>query len=494
MAEREPLSSVDTAWLRMDRPSNLMVVCGMMTFADRLRLEQVKQVIDTRMLCFHRFRQRVIDEGGNAVWETDPGFDLDWHVRHMALSAKEGALEEAVSGLISTPLDPSKPMWQFHLIDDAAGGSVIVMRIHHCYGDGFALTHVVACMTDADAAKPHLPAEDFSEHSKRAAWEHMLGPVTQAVGDTMRSALLLYQTGLDWMVRPSHAIGFAMTGAQLASEAAFIAGMRPDSPTRFKGALGVMKRAAWAEPLSLFEVKAISEAFGCSINDVLISCVTGALRSYLLEQGDSVDDVEVRALVPVNLRPAGPVTQLGNDFGLVFLSLPLGVEDPLARIAEVKKRMAQLKHSRQPLVALGILAGMGMAPSALRDKVLEALAANASAVITNVRGAAEARYFAGKRITRQIFWVPQSGGIGMGISILSYAGQVDFGVVTDARRVPDPGAIVRRFSAEFDALLLSALLAPWPGEGEGEGEAAPDAVAIESESGFAAAPNLLKKN
>jgi diacylglycerol O-acyltransferase / wax synthase len=353
---------------------------------------------------------------------------------------------------------------------------------------------VVACMTDADAAKPHLPAEDFSEHSKRAAWEHMLGPVTQAVGDTMRSALLLYQTGLDWMVRPSHAIGFAMSGAQLASEAAFIAGMRPDSPTRFKGALGVMKRAAWAEPLSLFEVKAISEAFGCSINDVLISCVTGALRSYLLEQGDSVDDVEVRALVPVNLRPAGPVTQLGNDFGLVFLSLPLGVEDPLARIAEVKKRMAQLKHSRQPLVALGILAGMGMAPSALRDKVLEALAANASAVITNVRGAAEARYFAGKRITRQIFWVPQSGGIGMGISILSYAGQVDFGVVTDARRVPDPGAIVRRFSAEFDALLLSALLAPWPGEGEGEGEAAPDAVAIESESGFAAAPNLLKKN
>ncbi len=488
MAEREPLSNVDTAWLRMDRPTNLMMICGMMMFADRLSLERVKDVVRARMLCFHRFRQRVIEQGGNAIWETDPEFDLDWHVRHMALphAANGRALEEAVSDLVSTPLDPSRPMWQFHLIDDSAGGSVMVLRIHHCYGDGFALTHVVACMTDADADSPHPPAEDFHANSQRAAWENLLGPVTQAIGGTIRSAQFLYQIGLDWIAHPAQAFNVAMTGAEVASEAASIALMKPDAPTRFKGPLGVMKRAAWAKPLPLFEVKAIAEAFACSVNDVLIACVAGALRSYLLEQGGTLDDGEVRALVPVNLRRPGPVTSLGNDFGLVFLGLPLGVADPFARLAEVKKRMTQLKDSRQPIVSLGILAGMGMVPGAIKEKVLESLAANASAVITNVRGAAEPRYLGGKRITRQIFWVPQSGGIGIGISILSYAGKIDFGLVTDVKRVPDPRAIVDRFVSEFEALLLSALLAPWPGE------LSANSIEAASESRFSDVPNLLK--
>jgi WS/DGAT/MGAT family acyltransferase len=266
------------------------------------------------------------------------------------------------------------------------------------------------------------------------------------------------------LAHPYHAIDYAKTGTDLAYEAAFIANMTPDSPTRFKGSLGVMKRVAWAEPLALFEVKALSAALECSVNDVLVSCVAGALRAYLLEQGDLVAGTEVRALVPVNLRPAGPITELGNRFGLVFLSLPIGIEDPIGRVLEVHKRMEELKHSQQPLVALGILAGMGLAPEFLKDRVLETLAANASVVITNVRGSEQPRYFAGKRMTRQMFWVPQSGGIGIGISLLSYAGQVSFGVVTDSQRVSDPAAVARRFTAEFETLLLSALMTPWSGE------------------------------
>jgi hypothetical protein len=140
------------------------------------------------------------------------------------------------------------------------------------------------------------------------------------------------------------------------------------------------------------------------------------------------------------------------------------MEDPIERVHEVHKRMGKLKHSRQPLVALGILAGMGIAPEFIKENVLETLAANASAVITNVLGSEQPRYFAGKRIMRQMFWVPQSGGIGVGISLLSYAGQVSFGVVTDIRRVPDPDFIAKRFVAEFETLLLSALMMPWPGE------------------------------
>jgi hypothetical protein len=181
-----------------------------------------------------------------------------------------------------------------------------------------------------------------------------------------------------------------------------------------------------------------------------------------MDQGDPVEGLEVRALVPVNLRPPGPITELGNNFGLVFLSLPIGVEHPMERVFELRKRMGELKQSQQPLVALGILAGMGIAPKVVKEKVLETLAANASAVMTNMPGAREPRYLAGKRIARQIFWVPQSGGIGMGVSILSYAGKIDFGVVTDVKRVPDPAAIVKRFTDEFEELLLTALMMPWP--------------------------------
>jgi WS/DGAT/MGAT family acyltransferase len=471
---REPLSLVDNAWLRMDRPTNLMMICGMMELADKLALRDLKETVRTRMLCFHRFRQRVVREGSASRWEPDPHFDLDWHVRRIALpEGGRGALEEVMGDLISTPLDPAKPMWQFHLIDDPEGGCALVLRIHHCYGDGFALLHVVLSMTDADPRRRHPAGLDLpSQDGRHTAWERILGPATEGIGDALRASLAAMNVGVDLVVHPLHAIDYAKTGSDLLYQAAFIAGMAPDSPTRFKGELGVMKRVAWAEPLSLFEVKALSGALECSVNDVVVSCIAGALRAYLLEQGDAVDEVEVRALVPVNLRPPGPVTELGNRFSLVFLSLPIGEEDPLARVREVRRRMEELRHSQQPTVALGILACIGIVPDALKERVLEALAANASAVVTNVHGPDEPRYLAGSRIARQMFWVPQSGGIGIGVSILSYAGQVSFGVVTDARRVPDPGALTRGFAAEFETLLLTALMTAWPGE------RAPDAGAV----------------
>ena len=458
---------IDAAWLRMDRPTNLMMICGMMRFADQVQLGKLKEVIGTRMLCFHRFRQRVVERGGEAHWETDPYFDLDWHVRRIALPKDDsgGALEEVASDLISTPLDRTKPMWQFHLIDNVDGGCAIVLRIHHCYGDGFALTHVVASMTDTAPDARRTAGVDISMPvSRRSAWERIFGPVTETAGDVVRSSLALVDFGRDLLAHPSRAIDYAKTGKDLASQAAIIANMTPDSPTLFKGALGVMKRAAWAEPLPLFEVKALSDMLRCSVNDVLVSCVAGALRSYLIEQDEPVEGAEMRALVPVNLRPPGRITELGNRFGLVFMNLPIGMEDPIERILEVHKRMGELKDSQQPLVALGILAGMGMAPESIKERILQTLAANASVVITNVRGSEQPRYFAGKRIASQMFWVPQSGGIGIGISILSYAGQVSFGVVTDVLRVPDPARIAERFAAEFETLLLNALMMPWPGE------------------------------
>ncbi len=256
-------------------------------------------------------------------------------------------------------------------------------------------------------------------------------------------------------------------GTDLAQEIARLILMGSDADTRLKGPLGVRKRVAWAEPLPLAEVKAMGKALGCSINDVLVSMAAGALRDYLADKRDAVP-AQIRAVVPVNLRPAGEGRDLGNRFGLVFLELPIGMEHPLERLYEVRRRMQALKDSWQPLIVFALLGTVGYAPLLLQDQVAQFLGASASAIITNVPGPQHPLYFAGGRIAALDFWVPQSGGIGVGMSILSYDGRIQFGVMTDAGRVPDPQRIVSRFGDEFDKLMWLTLMAPWA-----EPEAAP---------------------
>ncbi len=176
------------------------------------------------------------------------------------------------------------------------------------------------------------------------------------------------------------------------------------------------------------------------------------LRGYLAAKGDATDGVMIRALVPVNLRPLEEAYRLGNQFGLVFLDLPIGIENPVERLYAVRANMNALKGSFQPVIALGLLAAMGAGPKALQEELLHALARNGTAVMTNVPGPPEPLYFAGAAIDRFLFWVPQSGDIGMGVSILSYAGQVQFGLITDRGLCPDPDLIIAQFGPEFEKL------------------------------------------
>ncbi|MGZ3182621.1 MAG: wax ester/triacylglycerol synthase family O-acyltransferase [Telluria sp.] len=458
-AAPEALGLVDHAWLRMDRPTNLMMICGLMTFADRITLTEARTVVRERLLAFRRFRQRVVLHDGAPCWEEVPELDLDWHVTGIALPAPGGdtELRAVVGKLVSTALPSDRPMWQYHLIERPQG-SVLLMRLHHCYGDGFALLHVVQALTHGAAGQPALaPTDIVAPPAPRTAAERIFGPVTELAGDSVRLAGTAAGTLAQWVRSPASAAGALDEAAGLARAAAVIAAMPPDAPTRFKGELGEAKAVAWAEPLLLAEVKAVGAALGISVNDVLLASLTGALRRYLLEQGDPVEDLEVRALVPVNLRPPGPLHELGNRFGMVFFPFPLGEADPVARALEVHRRMAALKGSRQAIVSLGILALMGMVPAPLRESILQALAANATLVVTNVRGAQEARYLAGHLIEELMFWVPQSGGIGLGASMLSYRDKVHFGVMADARRVPDPAPLARMFVHEFETLLLDCM-------------------------------------
>ncbi|MBL0140940.1 MAG: wax ester/triacylglycerol synthase family O-acyltransferase [Betaproteobacteria bacterium] len=467
---RERISGVDTAWLRMDLPTNLMVIVGVMMFEGRLDLKHVKRTIENRFLAFHRFRQKAVQDATGAWWEDDENFDIDSHVHQVALPGKAGKaeLQAFVSDLASTPLDSSQPLWQYHLVDTYNGGSALVMRIHHCYADGIAMVQVMLSMTEATAkaslARPHARIET-ADSGESDFWLQILKPVTDALEGARSVGRNLLGQGRELAANPAIAQealeGATRKGMDFAAEIARLALMSSDSQTCFKGRLGVRKRVAWAEPFPLEEVKVMGKALGCSINDVLLAMATGALRDYLASRGEPVDGIEIRAIVPVNLRPEGKGRELGNQFGLVFLELPIGVDHPLERLHEVRRRMQALKGSYQPLIVLGLLHTVGHGPKILQEQIASLLARNASAVMTNVPGPQHPLYFGGRRITELNFWVPQSGGIGMGVSLLSYNGRIQFGLITDVARVPDPDRIVARFSKEFEKLMWLTLMSEW---------------------------------
>ena len=162
--------------------------------------------------------------------------------------------------------------------------------------------------------------------------------------------------------------------------------------------------------------------------------------------------LEVRGVVPVNLRPAGDAHRLGNRFGLVFLQLPLGVDTPRARLAEIRRRMRALKESPGAAATFELLWLLGRMPRPLFDAVLDLFATKATAVVTNVVGPREPLFILGSRLRQAMFWVPCAGHLGLGVSLLSYAGRVWVGVHSDVGLVPDPEHIVSAFEEELVAL------------------------------------------
>ena len=475
---RERMASIDTAWLRMDRPANLMQIIGVMVFDGRLDPERSKRTLAKRLLRYHRFRQIAELDSDGAWWVDDDDFDLDSHVRRTVLPAPGGKreLQKFVAEMASEPLNPARPRWEYQLVETADGDSAVVVRVHHAIADGIALIGVLHSLTDdapdapetggREAGPPKRPSRKAEGEDKDADdgdlfWSIIAEPITDLALASIRLGGTLWGHYQGLRNDPGTLLDYASVAGAIANEVGKLALMPSDSHTRLKGKPGTVKRVAWSDPIPLPEVKAIGKVLGCSVNDLLLSSVAGALRGYLQDKGDSTTDVDLRAMVPVNLRSADRKGDLGNHFGLVALELPVGIENPLARLYTTKARMEALKSSYQAQVTYGLLGLVGMAPKFLQQQVLDLVASKATAVMTNVPGPQLPRYLAGVKLKQQMFWVPQTSNIGIGVSILSYDGKVQFGLITDKGLVDDPERIVDRFSAEFEKLLLLVLMEPW---------------------------------
>lgn len=477
MSTSERMSPVDTTWLRMDRPENRMAIVGIMLLDGPLDITPVASALAERILRFRRFRQRIeIDPVGGAWWQSDEHFDIGHHIKRIRLPGDGGKaeLERFVADTASQPFEQSHPLWQFHIVEDYEGGAAVVARIHHAIGDGMALIGVMLTLTDEHPAVPPR----HRQHEK-GFFGGFLGSMFSGLFDEgLKLSNHLLRQSLAIAANPAKALDLVRGGAGIASELAWLLMMPADTPTRFKGALSGDKRVAWTDPIALPEVKAVSRVLGCSVNDLLLAAVTGALHGYLREKGDATEGVEIRALVPINLRSLDDLADLGNRFGVVALELPVGMESPLERLFEVRHRMEKLKNSYEPVVTLGLLAALGYAPKLVQDQVFDLLLSRASAVMTNVPGPQYPLHIAGARMRQVMFWVPQAGNIGMGVSILSFDGQVQFGLITDAGLTPDPEAIIARFRPEFEKLLYYVLMEPWEAGAETAQSTPPEQPAL----------------
>jgi WS/DGAT/MGAT family acyltransferase len=227
--------------------------------------------------------------------------------------------------------------------------------------------------------------------------------------------------------------------------------MPSDPETPYKGVSSPYKRAAWTRPIPLDGVKAVGRATGTKVNDVLLAAATGALRRYMAARGEPTAGVEIRAAVPFNVRPLERAHELGNAFALVFLRLPVGVEDPAERLRLLKARMDKIKRSTEPGVVYGILQTIGLTPHFVHHLVVKLFATKATAVMTNVPGPQEQLHLLGVPLADVMFWVPQAGDLALGLSILSYDGRVLVGVASDAT-LADPVTLGHAFEEEFAAL------------------------------------------
>lgn len=490
----ERMSKVDTAWLRMDSEANRMVILGVWMLRPGLSHADLCQRVTERLLPYARFSQCAVEDASGASWVSDLRFDLHHHVQRERLApgplsgpAARSALQIRVAQLAVEPLDRSRPLWQFHLVEQHDGGSALIARIHHCIADGIALITVMMSLMDggqlpapvakrraanaaAASASATVPAAGLGEHAQAWVADSLLKPLAQLTVKMLDAAGGGVTQSVDLLKDPTRALDVAQhvgrLGGQVLKDMAALAFMPDDARTSLKGRLAARKAVAWCDPLPLDEVKAVGKALGCSVNDVLLSGVAGALGAYLKSRGEPVAGQEIRAMVPVNLRPLDQAWTLGNRFGLVPLVLPLGIDNPIERVYAVRERMQSLKGSTQPLLAFALLSVAGLLVKPAQDLLLGMFSRKTTAVMTNVPGPADKLTLCGSTLEQTMFWVPQSGDVGVGVSILSYGGGVQFGLITDTALCAEPQRIIDAFEPQFASLSWLTLMLPWGSEAQ----------------------------
>ncbi len=415
--------------------------------------------IQSRLHLVPRFRQklRFVPFGqGRPKWVDDPQFNLDYHLRHTALPApgSEEQLRTLAARIFSQRLDRSKPLWEMWLVDGVERDRfAIVTKSHHCLVDGVSGVDITTVLFDAspDPAPPAVsppawipkPEPSDAEMLAEALIERLTRPT-----EILRGARAVFRA-------PRRMARAAVDGLEAAGAFARTGFGAPHSP--FNVDIGPYRRFEMVQ-VSLAELKRIKNATGGTVNDVILAAVTGALGRYLRSHGHSTRELELRALVPISVRAADEHGALGNRVSAYMAPLPVWCDDPVERLAQVSATMGDLKQSRQAVGATLITELTDFAPPTIAGQAARLQSGQRffNLVVTNVPGPQFPLYLMGRKLESVFPMVPLAKRQAVCFGIMSYNGQVNFGLTADFDTMADLEVLAADLEASLRELSEAA--------------------------------------
>jgi len=454
------LTAIDASFLLQEGPDAHMHIGGLVICdGPPPPFEQLLDTIRERLHLVPRYRQKLRIprlEAGRPLWVDDPDFNLEYHVRQTALPkpGDEPQLMRLTSRIFSQQLDRAKPLWEMWLIEGLEDGRfAIVTKTHHALIDGVSGVDLATVLFDLGPTPTVIPHPD-------EAWEPHAEPsvaevAAAAATDAVRGGLSIASRAIDVLTRPQSALREARHAAEGVAEIAW-AGLNPAPDTPLNVPHGPHRRYTVVRN-ELADFRMVKNTFGGTVNDVVLTVVSGALRTWLRSRGVRTEGLELRALVPVSVRAKDQEGSLGNQIAVMRGPLPVYVEDPLARLRTVRQSMDGLKESKQALGAEVIAGATNFAPPTI---LAQASRLNFSTtlfnlIVTNVPGPQFPLYVGGREMEDvfPIAFLPQNHSLA--IAIMSYNGHINFGLLGDYDVLPDLDRIadnVRQSLAELVTL------------------------------------------
>ena len=394
---------------------------------------------------------------GRPVWVEDPDFDLGYHVRRTALPAPGGdrQLADLMARLMSQRLDRDHPLWEYWVVEGLAEGRwALISKVHHCMVDGVSGTDLYRVIFDfSPEPSPPARADDRTVNAEPSAVELAARAALDAVMLPAREALALRGTAADPAGSLRQAAEMARAMARLAPAA------RPATGSSLSGHIGRQRRYTWAR-VSLDDVKTIKQALGGTVNDVVLTAISGGFRALLLARGEQPGSHMVRSLVPVSVRAPGAESVYDNQVSALLADLPVHVADPVERLAAVRSELTTLKESKEAMLGEALTSVGRFTPfpfASWWSRLAFGLPQREIVTVTtNVPGPRQPLYGMGRRLLEIIPYVPIATTLRTGISIFTYGGNVTFGITGDFAANPDLDVLAHGIEDGAAELLKAA--------------------------------------
>jgi WS/DGAT/MGAT family acyltransferase len=457
----ERLTGLDSSFLHLERDNAHMHVAACMVFEGAPpAYDDLVGAIQSRLHLVPRYRQRLAFvplQQGRPVWVDDPHFNITFHVRHTALPKPggEAQLKRLAGRVFSQALDRARPLWELWLVEGLAGDRFAVLsKTHHALVDGISGVDIATVIFDT-SPDPLPVAPPEQEWVPRP-----LPSRAQLLADALRERVTVpteVARGVRAALRGPQHVAARASEALAGVGAIARSGLQTAPASPFNVRIGPHRRFTWVRS-ELAQFKAVKNALGGTVNDVVLASVAGALGSYLRLHDEATEEMALRAMVPVSVRADVERGALGNRVAAMWVSLPVGLLDPVARLREISEAMNDVKDSGQAVGAQVLTELTGFAPPTIMAQAarLQARQRLFNLVVTNVPGPQIPLYMLGSELEGIYPMVPLAENTALGIAIMSYDGQLNFGLVADYDALPDLDALAEELRSSIEELAAAA--------------------------------------